>query len=155
MTPPQKTGYNGGSISFLDGMNFFWINEVITSSDHAAADFKAVDILPKSSRNFTCDKSIFENYPMCRFGAYHYYIVQKNERNLPKDFNWASGIERFNGTISVIAGTSGAASETYQRDYNLPQLPHATITIISGAGDLSLFTDFAVQTILAVRSKLR
>lgn len=155
VVPSQKSGYDGGAVSFLDGMNFFWMNEVMTSTDHAAADFKAVDILPKSSRNFTCDKSIFENYPFWRFGAYHYYIVQKNERNMPKGFNWASGIERFNGTISIIAGTCGAASETYQRNYNLPHLPNATMTIIPGAGHLSLFTVYATQTIVAVRNKLR
>jgi proline iminopeptidase len=150
-----KTGYNGGAVSFLDGMNFFWSNEIITSTDHAAADFKAIDLLPKSSRNFTCDKSVFENYPLWRFGAYHYYIVLNNARRLPKKYNWASGIENFAGKISMIAGTCGAASENFQRTYNLPELPQADITVVPGAGHLSLFTNYAAQTIQAVRNKLR
>jgi proline iminopeptidase len=149
-----KSGYNGGAINFLDGTDFFWSNEFLTSSDHAAADFKAIDLLPKASRNFTCDKEIVQNYPMWRFGAYHYDIVQKNEKQLPKDYNWASGIENFTGQLSLIAGTCGAASEVFQRQYNMPYLPKADLTVIQGAGHISLFTDFSLQTIRAVRNKL-
>ena len=149
-----KIDYKGGAVSFLDGQDFFWQNEILTSKDHASADYKAIEILPKSSRNWTCDKHIIENYPFWRFGAYHYYIVQLNTFQLPDDFNWASGIENFKGNISIIAGTCGALSESFQRKYNLETLTQADLQAIPDAGHISLFTDYADQTIAAIRSKI-
>src|SRR5690606_11146254 len=118
------------------------------------ADYKAIEILPRSSRNWTCDKHIIEHYPFWRFGAYHYYIVQLNTFRLPDDFNWASGIENFKGNISIIAGTCGALSESFQRTYNLKALPQAELQAIPEAGHISLFTDYADQTTAAIRSKI-
>jgi hypothetical protein len=36
---------NGGAVAFLDGQDFFWQNELLTSKDHASADYKAVEVL--------------------------------------------------------------------------------------------------------------
>lgn len=144
----------GGAVSFLDGQDFFWQNEILTSKDHAAADYKAVEILPKSSRNWTCDDSIIENYPFWRFGTYHYYILQKNTRLLAKDFNWASGIEQFNGPITIIAGSCGALGRSFQEKTNLFTLPQADFKVISDAGHITLFTNFKEETISAVREAL-
>jgi proline iminopeptidase len=149
-----KPTSNGGSISFIDGQDFFWQNELLTSKDHAAADYKALEVLPESSRHWTCDNSIIENYPMWRFGAYHYYMVQKNSYHLPGNYNWAKGIENFKGPVSIIAGTCGALSENFQKETNLKTLPYAGFTAIAGAGHITLFTDFATQTIAAVRKNL-
>jgi pimeloyl-ACP methyl ester carboxylesterase len=146
---------NGGNINYLDGQDFFWQNELLTSKDHAAADYKALEVLPKSSRNWTCDNSIIQNYPMWRFGAYHYYMVQKNSYHLPKDYNWAKGIENFPGTITIIAGTCGALSENFQRETNLQTIPAASFKAIAGAGHISLFTDYANETLNAVRNALQ
>ena len=144
---------NGGDVSFLDGQDFFWQNEILSSKDHATADYKAVELLPQSSRHWTCNNSIITNYPFWRFGAYHYYIVQKNVANLPKDFKWAQGIENFKGTITLITGTCGALSLDFQKA-NLPSIPRADLKIISGAGHISLFTDYADSTIAAIRAAL-
>lgn len=144
----------GGAVSFLDGQDFFWQNEILTSKDHAAADFKAVEILPKSSRNWTCDDSIIENYPFWRFGSYHYYILQQRSYRLSKDFNWASGIEQFQGPITIIAGSCGALGEAFQKETNLLTLPQANFQVINGAGHLTMFTDFADETISAVQNAL-
>ncbi len=115
----------GGAVSFLDGQDFFWQNELLTSKDHAVADYKAVEALPKSSRNWTCDDSIIENYPFWRFGTYHYYILQQNTLQLAKNFNWASGIDQFKGPITIIAGSCGALGEHFQKKTNLLTLPQA------------------------------
>ncbi len=143
---------NGGAVNFLDGQDFFWQNEILTSSDHEAADYKAIDLLPKSARNWTCDGSIVYDYPFWRFGTYHYYIVQKNTRKLPKNFNWATGIESYDGPIDIITGSCGALGETFQCKTNLITLPSAGIYPIQGAGHLSLFTEFSDQTITVVKS---
>ena len=146
---------DGGNISYLDGQDFFWQNELLTSKDHAAADYKALEVLPKSSRHWTCDNSIIQNYPMWRFGAYHYYMVQKNSYRLPGDYNWAKGIENFTGSITIIAGTCGALSSNFQKETNLKTLSKATLVSIQDAGHISLFTDYASETLNAVRNALQ
>jgi proline iminopeptidase len=145
----------GGSVNFLDGQEFFWTNELLTSTDHAAADYKAIDLLPKASRSYTCDNSIVTNEPMWRFGTYHYYVLTKNDRQLPNEYNWAKGIENFNGRISVIAGTCGANSESFQRETNMADLPGASLNIINGAGHISLFIEYSPQLLTQVRLALR
>ena len=150
-----KPKSDGGDVSYIDGQDFFWQNELLTSKDNAVADYKALEVLPESSRHWTCDNSIVKNYPMWRFGAYFYYIVQKNTYRLPKDYNWAKGIENFKNRIFIIAGTCGALSENFQKETNLKTLPNARFTAITGAGHISLFTDFASETIAAVRNALR
>lgn len=154
MNPSEKTGYNGGAISFLDGQSFFWSNEILSSTDHNMADYKAIDLLPKSSRNFTCDDAIVRNYPMWRFGAYQYHITLKNMRALGTGYRWSRDIERFPGRITVIAGTCGAASRDFQQNYVMPYLPGATLRVVTGAGHLSLFTDFQTALLLEVREGL-
>lgn len=144
---------NGGAISFFDGQDFFWQNEILSSKDHASADYKAIELLPKSSRHWTCDNSIITNYPLWRFGAYHYYIVEKNISGLAHTFSWTSGIEIFPGHITIITGTCGALSLDFQR-INLQSIPGADIKIVTGAGHIDLFTAFADSTTAAVRAAL-
>ncbi len=144
---------NGGAVSFPDGQDFFWQNEILTAKDHASADYKAIEVLPKSSRNWTCDDTIIENYPFWRFGTYHYYLVQQNSYRLPKDFNWVAGIENFNGPITIMTGTCGALSEDFQK-VNVNTLPQAALKVIHGAGHISLFTDFQEATLAALRTAL-
>ena len=145
---------NGGAVSFLDGQDFFWQNELLSSSDHAAADYKAIDLLPKSARNWTCDGSIVNNYPFWRFGTYHYYVVQSNTFRLAKNFNWAEGIEDFTGNIAIISGTCGALGEEFQRKTNLHTLPQAELYSIQDAGHISLFTTHADYTLQTLRNIL-
>lgn len=145
----------GGAVSFLDGQDFFWQNEILTSKDHAAADYKAVEILPKSSRNWTCDDSIIENYPFWRFGSYHYYVLQQRSYRLANDFNWATGIEQFQGPITIVAGSCGALGENFQKETNLLTLPQADFQVVDGAGHITMFTDYANETVSAVRNALQ
>lgn len=147
----QKGTSDGGSVSFLDGQDFFWQNELLTSKDNAVADYKAIDLLRKSSRNWTCDNSIIHNYPMWRFGAYQYYIVQSKANKLSKSFNWAEGIQNYGGPITIIAGTCGALSQSFQEKTNHITLPTADLKAVEGANHISLFTDYADQTIATVR----
>ncbi len=150
----QPQDPNGGAVSFTDGQNFFWQNEILSSSDHAVADYKAVDLLPRSGRNWTCDDSIIRDYPFWRFGTYHYHIVMKSMRKLSRRHNWADGIEKFQGRITIIAGTCGALSEAFQRQANLQAVPQATLITIAGAGHISLFTTYGQQTTEMVRQLL-
>lgn len=144
----------GGAVSFLDGQDFFWQNELLTSKDHAAADYKAVEVLPKSSRNWTCDKSIIEDYPMWRFGTYHYYILQQKSYRMDTDFNWALGIDQYKGPITIIAGSCGALGEPFQQKTNMLTLPQADFKVINGAGHITLFTDYSEETIADIREAL-
>jgi proline iminopeptidase len=144
----------GGAVNFLDGQYFFWLNELMTSKDHAAADYKAIEVLPKSSRNWTCDKSIIENYPIWRFGTYHYFVLQQESYRLGNNFNWAEGIDQFNGPITIIAGSCGALGKNFQEKTNLQTLPQADFRTITNAGHITLFTDFNNETIQAVREAL-
>lgn len=161
MIEPGKLNYasdaksNGGAVNFLDGQDFFWQNEILTSSDHAAADYKALDLLPYSARNWTCDGSVVTNYPFWRFGAYHYYIVQKNMWHQPKDYNWAAGIENFKGKINIVCGSCGALGEAFQIKANLPLFPGINLHVIPNAGHLSLFTEHALQTVDTIKSLLK
>jgi len=154
MKPSEKSGYNGARISFLDGQQFFWTNEILSSSDHAAADFKAIDLLPKASRNYTCDHTVITNDPIWRFGTYHYTIVEENKWSLPKDFIWSQDIENFHGQITVISGTCGAAGADFQNGYVMPYLQRASLSVINGANHISLFTDYADELVKELRMAL-
>jgi proline iminopeptidase len=146
---------NGGAVNFLDGQSFFWQNELLTSSDHAAADYKAIDLLPKSGRNWTCDGNLITEYPFWRFGTYHYYSVQSHTAKLPRSFNWVKGIEKFKGSISLISGSCGALGEDFQSQTNLISIPNARHYKVEGAGHISLFTTYADKTIETVRESLK
>jgi proline iminopeptidase len=151
----KGTRDKGGGITFSDGQDFFWSNELLTSSDHAAADYKAINILPLAYRSYTCDNKAVINEPMWRFGAYHYHILTKNDRQLPHDYNWAKGIENFSGRITVITGTCGSNAETYQRENNMADLPGASLQVINGAGHISLFVEYAQPLVRQVRLSLK
>lgn len=138
---------NGGAVSFSDGQDFFWQNEILTSTDHAAADYKAIDLLPKSARNWTCDRSVVSNYPFWRFGAYHYFVLMDHMNRLPDDYNWAEGIENFTGPMNILAGTCGALGAEFQHKTNIITLKRATLHPIQDAGHLSLFTEHANKTV--------
>jgi proline iminopeptidase len=144
----------GGAVGFLDGQDFFWQNELLTSKDHATADYKAVEILPKSSRNWTCDKSIIENYPIWRFGSYHYYVLQQRSYRLDDAFNFARSIDQFTGPITIIAGSCGALGKSFQEKTNLLTLPQADFKTITNAGHITLFREFKDETIQAIREAL-
>ncbi len=117
-------------VRFRDGQDFFWQNQVLTSQDHASADYKAVALMREASRQFTCGGEIPPEYPFWRFGAYYYYIIKKIREPPGKSLNWASGIEELSSEIILMAGTCGVASEHFQRNYNLQALPHTRLVTI-------------------------
>lgn len=154
ITPRGRRNYHGGAVNFTAGEDFFWQNEILTSSDHAAADYKAVALLPEASRSFTCSGDPPPDYPMWRFGSLHHHVLTHTSHAPGDDFNWADSIEQFDAELLVIAGTCGAADADFQQTYNLEALPRAHLTVISGAGHLTLFLDHADATLQALRSYL-
>lgn len=145
--------YNGGAISFYDGQQFFWQNEVLSSSDHAAADYKAISLLPRAYRNFTCNNTP-QAAPMWRFGAYHYYILQFTDAGGGNDYTWMDDLKQYTSDILLVSGTCGAASQDFQQ-YNIKALPARTQTeIIEGAGHLSLFLGYQEQLLQVLRKHL-
>ena len=74
-----RSRYRGGGIGFTAGEDFFWQNELLTSSDHAAADYKAINLLPEAARTFTCPGEPLE-YPLWRFGAFHHHVLTHTGR---------------------------------------------------------------------------
>lgn len=143
----------GGSISFVNGQDFFWQNELLTSTDHAAADYKAISLVPEALRSYTCDGSVPAE-PGWRFGAYQYYVLTQTPAGGGSDFSWLDGLQGFTGDLFILAGSCGAQGADFQLTYVGPVLPHAPIETIPGAGHISLFTDYQMQTIQVLRTQL-
>lgn len=155
MTGAARRADHGGALPFAAVEDLLWQNEVLTSSDHAAADYKAVHLVPEASRSYTCDGRRPPEDPAWRFGALHHHALT-HSRNAPAAaFNFAAGVDAFRGSVLVIAGTCGAGRADYQRASNLASLPGARLATIPGAGHISLFTAYAAQTIAAVRAFLQ
>ncbi len=155
LTNEGRKNYNGGEIgSFAVVEDFFWQNEILTSKDHAAADYKAITVLPEANRTFSCNGEIPED-PFWRFGAFHHHVLTHTEQAPGKNFTW--GIEeltRFNSEILLVAGSCGAAGAGFQTNYNLPHLPGTRMEEIDGAGHMSLFTDFSNELIEVIHNYL-
>jgi proline iminopeptidase len=154
LTREGRRAYNGGSISWQDGQEFFWQNELLSSRDHAAADFKAVSLLTFSFRNFTCSGDPPSDHLMWRFGAYQYHVLTHGA-HAPRDgFDWTDDVMDTGSEILVIAGTCGAAAAAFQEAYNMPALPAARLVTVPGAGHLTLFTTHANELLAALRAHL-
>ena len=154
ISPRAQRHYRGGAMSFADGQDFFWTNELLTSSDHAAADYKAVALLPLASKGFYCPGSAPDTYPMWRFGALHHHVVAFADRRVGDAFVWTVGFERFAPRVQLIAGSCGDAGADFQRAYNLPSLSNARLDVVEGAGHMTLFSDYAAQTLAALKTYL-
>jgi proline iminopeptidase len=151
---PAPTDYEGGWVSGGAAEDFLWQNELLTSSDHAAADHKAVSVLPASSASFTCDGRPPAPYPMWRFGAFHHHVLTHTSHAPGPDFAWTAGIERFAPEVLVVAGTCGALRAEVQRRHTTPALPRARLVEVPGAGHISLFTDHADELLAVLRGYL-
>jgi proline iminopeptidase len=154
LTRRGRRDYRGGGVRWADGQDFFWQNEFLTSSDHAAADYKGVALLPFAFRSFTCSGEPPLDYPMWRFGAYHYHVATHGRHAPRGDFDWTDGIDGTRTAIDVIAGTCGAAAADFQQEYNLDAIPGASLFTVEGAGHLSLFTSHSEETLRSLRARL-
>ena len=138
------------SASVLESV--FWQNEVLTSADHAQADFNLLGELRRGTDGYYCDGQKPHAYPIWRFGAYALEVVPQTERG---DFDHRAGIERFAGSTLVVAGSCGELGAAFQREYQLPLLPNAQLVSVEAAGHISLFIDHASQTVAAITDFLR
>jgi proline iminopeptidase len=154
MDQNARDHYHSGTVGFRDGQDFFWQNQLLTSRDHAPADYKAVALMREASRGFTCTGEVPPEYPFWRFGAYYYFIIQKNVRAAGTSLNWAAGLDQRTREIILLAGTCGAAAVHFQRTYNLPVLPGARVIPIPGADHINLFTGYGQQTVDSLRAHL-
>lgn len=153
-TDAARRADRGGEIPFAAVEDFLWQNELLTSSDHAAADYKAIHLVPEASRSFTCDGRRPPEDPMWRFGALHHHALT-HSRNAPDAaFDFAAGISAFRGGVLVVVGTCGANGADFQRRHNLASLPGARLVTVVGAGHLTLFLEYAGQTVDAIRGFL-
>jgi len=154
LVTPAPRDYEGGRFSFDVAEDFFWQSELLTSRDHAAADYKAVTAVPGASGSFTCDGRPPAVYPMWRFGAFHHHVLTHTDHAPGRDFAWTAGIERFAPEVLVVAGTCGALRAEVQRRYAMPALPHARLVEIPGAGHISIFLDHADALLAVLRAHL-
>lgn len=156
LTEAGRGAYDGGSISYLDGQDFFWANEWLSSRDHATIDFKALQVLREANRGFFCDDRIPapDEYPLWRFGGYAHHVLTFGPHEQEPDLVWAPGAMPFRTPLLVVAGTCGAASADFQRTYNLPGLPGATFEVVEGAGHVTLFTEYAPELLAVLRRNL-
>lgn len=154
LTGAARRADGGGALPFDAVEDFLWQNELLTSSDHAAADYKAIALVPEASRTYTCDGRRPPVDPSWRFGALHHHALT-HSRNAPNtSFDFAAGLAAFRGGVLVVAGTCGAGRADYQRAHNLASLPGARLVTVAGAGHISLFVDYAGQTVAAIRAFL-
>ena len=154
LVTPAPRDYEGGRLPFDVAEDFFWQNELLTSRDHAAADYKAVAALPGASGSFTCDGRPPTAYPMWRFGAFHHHVLTHTDHAPGRHFAWTAGIERFAPEVLVVAGTCGALRAAVQRRYTMPALPHARLVEVPDAGHLSIFQDHADALLAVLRTHL-
>ena len=154
LVTPAPRDYEGGRVPFDAAEDFFWQNELLSSSDHAAADYKAVSVLPAASGSFTCDGYPPPTYPMWRFGAFHHHVLTHTDHAPGRHFAWTVGIERFAPEVLVVAGRCGALRAEVQRRYTMPALPRARLVEIPGAGHVSIFLDYADALLAALRAHL-
>jgi len=153
-TGAARRADRGGAVPFTAAEDFLWQNEVLTSSDHAAADYKAVHLVAEASRSYTCDGRRPPEDPMWRFGALHHHALTHSRHAPGASFDFAAGIDAFRGGILVVAGTCGAGGAEYQRAHNMAALPGARLATVAGAGHVSLFVEYAGQTVDAIRGFL-
>ena len=154
ITANARRHYHGGFPSFDAVEDFFWQNELLTSSDHAAADYKALTLVPNASAGFTCNGRPPPDDPMWRFGAFHHHVLTHGAAAPTGDFSWADGIDAYRGPLVLLAGSCGDAGASFQRAYNLPAIPRADVRVIEGAGHISLFIDYANATVDVLRTVL-
>lgn len=154
LTGPARRADGGGALAFAAVEDFLWQNELLASSDHAAADYKAVHLVREASRSYTCDGRRPPEDPTWRFGALHHHALTHSRQAPEAAFDFAAGLGAFSGGVLVVAGTCGAGRADYQRAHNLASLPGARLVTIPGAGHISLFTEYAAPTLAAVRAFL-
>lgn len=92
--------------------------------------------------------------PTWRFGALHHHAFTHSRNTPSASFDFAAGIGAFRGGILVVAGTCGAVNADFQRRYNLASLPGAQVVTVAGAGHLTLFLEYAGQTVDAIQGFL-
>lgn len=153
LTKEGRNAYNGGAVNWMDGQDFFWQNQLLTSTDHAAADYKAISLLPGALRTFTCTGERLDE-PLWRFGAFQYYVLTQTAAGGGNDESWLAQLPSFTGPVLVVAGTCGAAGTDFQQRYTVPTLPGAQLETIPGAGHITLFLDYSGQTLQRIRTTL-
>jgi proline iminopeptidase len=154
LTAAGRPHYRGGAVGWADGQDFFWQNEFLSSRDHAAADYKAVSLLPYTFRSFSCSGEPIFEFPMWRFGSYHYHVLTHGRQAPGRSFDWTEGVEEVPADLVVVAGTCGAAGAAFQEAYNMPALQGAQLAVVTGAGHITLFTTHAEALLDALRVHL-
>ncbi|MBO0933238.1 alpha/beta fold hydrolase [Fibrella aquatilis] len=154
VTKAGRDHENGGAVNWFDGQDFFWQNQLLTSSDHAAADYKAVSLLPGAYRNYTCTGERVSDEPIWRFGAYQYYVLTQTPAGSAADESWLTAFRQFAGPVLIVAGTCGANRADFQSQYVLPNLPGARLETVPGAGHISLFLTHREAMLQRLRAHL-
>jgi len=159
----QETFDSVISVDLLDpAMNaMFWQNELLSPGAHETMDHRALMILLNGQQtNYFCDPDHPPAYPVWRPGAYVEYV-----RGLRMgtgggfgtphfDFDFSTGLERFEAKTLIVAGTCSALGPDFQRRYHVPLFARAELATIEGAGH-RMFVEKPDAVLSAVRSYLR
>lgn len=103
-----------------------------------------------STAGFYCEGQEPAEYPIWRFGAYAFEMVQRAESGI----EYARDIADFKGPVTLVAGSCGDLSAEFQRAYNQPLLRRSQLQEIDGAGHIDLFLSHSAETVARVRDAL-
>lgn len=132
-----------------------WQGEVLAAGDHARLDFRALTIVQNGGLfQDTCTDSPVVP-PLWRPGGYYHVALDDLHRtgNKTFDFDYATGIDGWDGKALFIASTCSAIGSVFQYDNHLPLFGDAEIIEIAGAGH-GLVAEAPDEVVDAVRDHL-
>lgn len=122
----------------------FWQNEVLSPSDHEAADYRALMILLNGRQtNYYCNPEAPPPIPVWRPGAHVEYLRGlRMSGGGSYDFDFAAGVEGFPTRVLFLAGECSALGPDYQQRHHVPLFHDADLVSIANAGHRLFVEDF-------------
>lgn len=126
-----------------------WETEVFAPADHEEMDYEALALLQNGNLlNYYCDAASPPELPVWRVGAYYDYFRNDKLRSGGSfSFDYASGLAAFTDEVLILGSECSALGADFQRQYNQPLFPNATVVDIPGTGHRMFVEDF--ETVLA------
>jgi proline iminopeptidase len=129
---------------------FLWSTAVLSSGDHARADYRIAMAARTAADDYGCPGDAPQAYPFWRFGAYAMDVLTRDLG----DIDWTQGLAEAPVRALLVAGACGELGADFQQVHNLPALPGARFEVIEQAGHVSMLQQRAADTLQAIASFL-